>query len=130
MGYYANRALRAGYVVLAAVCIALGYIGYLVPLMPSTIFFIMALWAAKKSSPVLEDWLRTRPVVGSILCDWEQHGAIKANTKVLILVVLWVSLAASCFAVKKPYVYAILALTGVGTTWFVLTRPNGPREAA
>lgn len=122
--------MRIGYLSLAMVCIALGYVGYIVPLMPSTIFFIIALWAAKKSSPRLESWLRTRPVIGPILCDWEQHGAIKPQLKGVIMVVLWASLIASCFMVRKPFVYGILAATGIFTSWFVLSRPNGPREIA
>lgn len=123
-----GQVVRGGYLLLCFGCIALGYIGMGVPLMPSTIFFIIALWAAKKSSPPLENWLLNHRIVGGVLQDWDAHRAIRPRVKRIILVVLWGTLAISSFFMKHWWGYLILAATGVLTSWFILTRSNGPED--
>ena len=45
----------------AVACIGLGIVGVFVPGMPTTVFVILAAWAATRSSPRLHGWLLGHP---------------------------------------------------------------------
>lgn len=121
-----TSAFRYGYFALCLICIGLGYVGAVTPVMPSTVFFIVALWAAKKSSPELEDWLRTNPICGKALQDWDQHRVISPRAKFIAVSVLWLSLVISAMFVKSPWAQAGLGLTGLLVSLFLLTRKSHP----
>ncbi|WP_245508318.1 MULTISPECIES: YbaN family protein [unclassified Rhizobium] len=65
--------------------VGLGIIGAILPLMPTTIFFILAAWFFSRSSPRLEAYLMDSRF-GSSLRDWRENGAISRKSKMLALV--------------------------------------------
>jgi uncharacterized membrane protein YbaN (DUF454 family) len=75
--------------------VGLGTVGLFVPVWPSTIFFILALWSFKRSSRRLEEWLLNHGVVGPTLRDWERGGAIRTRTKRVAVATLWIALMIS-----------------------------------
>ena len=90
--------------------------------MPSTIFFILALWAFKRSSPRLERKLLDHPIIGPTLRDWDANRAVKRRTKIVAIIAIWGCLVVSAILVAKPTVTAILAVTGIALTWYLGTR--------
>lgn len=52
---------NAGYQLLGLALVGLGIIGILLPVMPTTIFFILALACFTRSSPKLATWLLEHP---------------------------------------------------------------------
>jgi uncharacterized membrane protein YbaN (DUF454 family) len=119
-----SRAVRPLFAALGVLFVGLGYIGYVVPGMPGTVFFILALWAFKKSSPRLEDWLLNRSFMGPTLRDWEQDKSIRRETKVLAICMVWVSILISCAATWKrpsaPWLVPVLLACAFGVTLFLL----------
>lgn len=116
------RGLRPLYLALGVTCVGLGYVGYVVPGMPGTVFLLIALWAFKKSSPRFEAWLLNHPWFGSALRDWERDRSVSMRVKVIACTMIWVSVGASVFLVGNPWVRAILVLCAAGVTAFLLTR--------
>lgn len=72
---------RAGFFALGCLMVALGFIGAFLPLMPTTIFLILAAWCFGKSSPRLEAWLLDHPRFGPSLRAWRAEGAIPRRAK-------------------------------------------------
>ena len=56
--------------------VALGFIGALLPVMPTTIFLMMAVACFARSSPRFEQWLLQHPQFGPPLRQWREEGAI------------------------------------------------------
>jgi uncharacterized membrane protein YbaN (DUF454 family) len=122
------RVGRPLYFGLGVVCVGLGYLGAILPLMPSTVFFLIALWSFQKSSPKFEQWLLERPVIGPTLTDWRETRSIRPRTKVVAIASIWVTMAISggiMVARQRPlYIPALLAAVGVGVSWYIATRPS------
>lgn len=65
----------------ALLCLLLGLIGVVVPGMPTTVFILLAAWAAARSSPRLHAWLMAHRLFGPMLRDWQQGGRVSRRAK-------------------------------------------------
>ena len=117
-----SRAMRVPYLVLGFTCVGLGYVGFIVPGMPSTIFFICAVWGFKRSSPRFESWLLNHRVFGPTLRDWDEHKAISTRTKLVAIGTMAVFTGVSLFFIKKPWVQGLVAATVVAVAIYIATR--------
>lgn len=76
-----GRLARAAWAALGWLMVALGIIGALLPVMPTTIFLILAVACFARSSPRMEAWLLTHPRFGAPLRQWREQGAISRKGK-------------------------------------------------
>lgn len=60
---------------------ALGTAGLVLPLMPGTIFLILAAWCFSQSSPRFEAWLLGHPRLGPQIRRWRETGSIARRVK-------------------------------------------------
>jgi hypothetical protein len=67
--------------VFAVLCLVMGVIGVVVPGLPSTVFVLLAGWAAARSSPRLYRWLWFHPLFGSMLRNWANGGCVSRRAK-------------------------------------------------
>lgn len=116
--------LRLALQIFGVLCVIAGIIGVFVPLWPTTIFMILALWAFARSSPRLHNWLLTHRRFGPPLQAWERHGAIPAWAKLLAVVSLCGSLAIVAVSVHSHLVVGIVAAFFAILVLYILTRPN------
>ncbi len=75
--------LRFLYFVLAWIFFALGIIGIILPVMPGTIFIILAAWAFSKSSPRFHRWLYYHRWFGPPLQRWAQYRVVTWKVRVV-----------------------------------------------
>ena len=75
--------MRVVYFCMGWVLVALGVIGAVTPLLPTTIFLIGAAGCFGRSSPRLEAWLLDHPTFGKPLRDWRASGAISRPAKMM-----------------------------------------------
>mgnify|MGYP003782878707 CR=1 FL=1 len=61
---------------IGVLCVALGTIGLFLPLLPTTVFLIIAVWALAQGSPEWAERLRAHPRLGPYIVSWETKGAI------------------------------------------------------
>jgi uncharacterized membrane protein YbaN (DUF454 family) len=114
---------------LGLVALALGGIGILLPLLPTTPFVLLAAFAFGRGSPRLRHWLETHPRFGPPIRAWEDHGAIAPRHKRGACVAMAATLGISTLAGLAPFVLAVQALCLGGAAAFILTRPDGPPNA-
>ncbi len=65
----------------ALLFLLLGLIGVVVPGMPTTVFVLLAAWAAARSSPRLHGWLERHRLFGPMLRDWRNGRTVSRHTK-------------------------------------------------
>lgn len=67
--------------ILVGLFIILGFIGALLPGMPTTVFLILAAWAASKGWPQMDEWLLNHPKYGPTLSAWREQGTVPRKAK-------------------------------------------------
>ncbi len=120
---------RFAFMALGCVCVGLGVLGAFLPLLPTTPFLLVALWAFSRSSRRFHDWLYTHPRFGPRLQEWREYGTIPVKVKVSALSAMGVSLALMAFVarVKWPALAGAAAVMLFGAT-YILRRPSRPPE--
>ena len=127
-------ALRPLYFVGGLVLLGIGILGLILPVLPGTIFLILALNAFRRSHPGLEHWMLYRTPFGPVLQDWDRTGVIKPRVKLIIMIMLWGSIIGSVMKtfhefpspIVQSTVVAALLLCASWVSWYVLSRPSAP----
>jgi len=108
---------RIGLVTLGLILVGLGYLGVLLPGLPTTPFLIGASYCFYRSSPRLHRWLRRSPVFGRILHDWEVHRGIRKPVKIfavcMVVTVVTCSITFSSLPVWLKVMIGCLAAVGI-----------------
>ena len=79
------KSMRYLMLALGLVCTVLGIAGIILPLMPGTVFLLIAAWAFSRSSEKLHLWLFNHTRFGQTIRDWHQYRAIPVRAKVLAI---------------------------------------------
>jgi uncharacterized membrane protein YbaN (DUF454 family) len=105
-------------------CVVLGGIGAVLPLLPTTVFFITAAFFFTKGSPRLRHWLISHPTFGPPIQNWEATGSIAPRIKMVALTMMGVTLAISVAFTMPLKIIAIQSLCMSAAALYILTRPN------
>lgn len=104
--------------------LGLGILGAFLPLLPTTVFLIIAAWAFGKSAPKLRARLYAHRRFGPTLRAWDQRGAIPPRAKLAAVIGMGLSLVLVMLTTANPWipmgVGAVLTLCAL----YVLTRPS------
>ena len=118
-------ATRAAYFALGFLMLALGFVGAFLPVMPTTIFLILAAWCFGRSSPRLEAWMLNHPRFGPSLRNWRAHGAIPQKAKWLACTGIASGYALFWLSVRPGAPLAAgVALFMLAAAAFIVTRPD------
>jgi len=119
------RMVRLGYLIAGFVLLCLGIIGAFLPLMPTTIFVILAAGCFARSNRRVEAWLLNHKSFGPTIKAWRAEGAISRRGKSLATggMVLGYVLFLIGARPDLPLALFVLAVFGV-CAWYVLSRPE------
>ena len=120
---FAHRRL---WTLLGAIALALGAIGVLVPLLPTTPFLILAAYCFSRGSQRLHDWLIDHRVFGPPIRNWREHRAIATKAKLSALIAIVLILALSVVLEAPGWALALQGVILFGVAVFLLTRPAPP----
>ncbi len=116
---------RYGLIAFGWLNVGLGVIGAFLPVMPTTIFLIIALWAFSKSSARFHRWLYTHPRLGKPLRAWQAHRVIPIPAKCLALSMMLLSLIFVTLFVAEGWALPVaLALVLGSVAAYIITRPH------
>lgn len=105
--------------------VAIGLAGVFVPLFPTTVFILIALWAFSISSPRLRHWLFEHRWFGPPIRAWVTHRAIPKYAKVLSVATMAGSVTViALFAAVSWMVPALAAAISAPVALFIVSRPS------
>ncbi|MEM9635327.1 MAG: YbaN family protein [Pseudomonadota bacterium] len=117
---------RTTFKILGTGCVGVGIVGAFLPLLPSTIFFIMAAACFARSSPALEARILSHPVFGPPVIAWREHGAISPRSKMIALAGMALGYGLFLYSVTPDlWLALIVAAVMLGCATYVVTRPSG-----
>jgi len=109
----------------------LGAVGVVLPVLPTTPFMLLALWAFSKSSERFHCWLYNHKFFGPPLQQWNQHRVIPLYAKIMSVSMMSASFAYLLFFRQMHIsVLVIIALLMLYGMWFVLSRPSAVSHKA
>ena len=116
--------MRVVYFCMGWVLVALGVIGAVTPLLPTTIFLIGAAGCFGRSSPRLEAWLLDHPTFGKPLRDWRASGAISRPAKIMACAGMTFGFAVFCYTFAPSVPLALAVAAGfLACAAYVVSRP-------
>jgi len=121
--------MRAFYFILGWVFFSIGAIGVLLPVVPTTPFMLLALWAFARSSRRFHHWLYHHKFFGPPLQMWQQHRVIPLAAKIMSISFMGISLVFmliySSLSILLKLSIAVFMIYGA---WYILTKPSNPPE--
>ena len=117
------------YCSIAWLFILLAVIGTLLPVMPTTPFLILALWAFSNCSQRFHNLLYNHKVFGPTIQRWHQYGVISVYAKTLSISMMSISLISILFFTDYHYSFKIITFIIMAYgAYFVLSKPSKPPE--
>jgi uncharacterized membrane protein YbaN (DUF454 family) len=113
-----------GWRMLGALSLALGAIGVVLPLLPTTPLVILAAFCFAKSAPALHARLVQSPTFGPAIADWQARGAIARRHKAMAVGMMTAAFGAALIWGVPVFVLVVQALCMGGAALFILTRPS------
>ena len=117
--------------IVGVLSVALGTVGIVVPLLPTTPLLLLAAACFVRSSDRLYGWLIGHRLFGSYIKNYREHRAVTWQTKSFTLALLWIAIGYSAIAVVHSWVLrAILLVIALAVSVHVLSLNTLAREPA
>ena len=110
--------------ILGFIFLALGIIGIVLPLLPTTPFLLLSAFCFARSSEKLHAWLLCHPSFGPAIIDWRENGSISKRNKTYAIVTILITFLLSVI-LEVPLVVILIQMTVLSiVSLFILTRPQ------
>lgn len=114
--------------VFAYIALGLGIVGVVVPLMPTTVFILIAAYCAARGSDTLHRKLLEHRIFGPMIRDWQATGAVSRKAKYMAVGSMTVCVAILILVTPHWWIAGIgTAIMAIVGTWLWL-RPEPTPE--
>lgn len=121
----ARPAVRLAWRVLGMCSVAIGIVNAFIPLLPTTVFLLIGIWAYGKGDPAMRQRLLSHPRYGAALTLWVEKRQLTRRGKLAACsgIALSALLTLAMIGIHKPTAWAIDAGLMV-LCLYLLTRPE------
>lgn len=107
--------------------VSVGMVGVFLPVLPTTPFLILALWAFSNSSRKFHDWLYHHRWYGPPLQQWQKHRVIPRLAKMIAIGSMLLSLTyLTFFTSAETWLKLAAGLFMAVTALYILSKPSAP----
>ena len=115
--------------ILVSIFVILAMIGAILPGMPTTIFLIVAAWAASKGWPQMDAWLLNHPKYGVTLRAWRENGTVPRKAKWFASIMMFISAVVMLFTNAPLAVKIFTDVTMLAVAIWLWLRPEPESRA-
>ncbi len=115
-------------IAIGGLCLALGIIGIILPLLPTTPFLLLAAACFAQSSETFHTWLINHAQFGSVIVNWQKHRSMTPKVKRITTVFILMSFSISIYWVDFMLLKVLLVLFLIGLLAFIWRLADGPLE--
>lgn len=102
-------------------CVGLGVLGMFLPLLPTTVFLLMAAYCYSRSSERFHNWLLNNRLCGPYISNYKSGRGISVRQKITTIGVLWLSIGFSIWITgSNLWVTLLLLAIAAGVTIHLL----------
>ena len=126
MALASSRGARWAYLAAGHTFVVLGIVGAFLPLLPTTVFLILAASCYARASTRFYHRLMAHATFGPMVRDWREHRSMTVRSKRLALIMIGVTFALTLWIIPLAWVRVLHILIGAGLVTFILrikTRP-------
>jgi uncharacterized membrane protein YbaN (DUF454 family) len=118
--------LRKGlFVVAGSIFLALGCVGIVLPILPTTPFLLLSAACYYKGSERMHRWMLNNRWFGNYIKNYKEGKGLSLKAKVLTLALLWIVISYSAlFVVNVLIIQVILFAIAVGVSLHIVTLPT------
>ncbi|HEY0593540.1 MAG TPA: YbaN family protein [Thermoanaerobaculia bacterium] len=118
-------------VALGFVSLALGIVGTVVPLIPTTPLLLLAAFCFARSSERFYGWLLSNRFFGETISAYRDGLGLPLRQKVVTLAILWITVGStSILAIPLWWVRILLVCIAAGVTAYLLSLPTRREPSA
>ncbi len=120
--------VRCALILVGTLSLALGVLGIVLPLVPTTPLFLLAAACYIRSSERLYRWLLSSPWLGPFIRDYREGLGIPPRVKATVLIVLWMTVTGSALLlITVNWVRVLLFLVAAAVSCYLLSikSPDG-----
>lgn len=116
-----SRIVRYAYLISGVLLVVIGTIGIFLPLLPTTIFLILASACFVKGSPKANEWLKNHKLLGGYIDNYQNKSGFTRTAKIANIIALWTSITLSAVLLTDElYIRIILLVIAIGVTIHLL----------
>jgi uncharacterized membrane protein YbaN (DUF454 family) len=108
--------------------VAIGAVGVVLPLLPTTPFLLIAAFAFARSSTRLDRWLREHRSFGPLIENWHRDGSIDRKVKRTAMMVIFMTPAVTWLIGAPFWIIACQIVVLSAAAIYILTRPSPPER--
>jgi len=103
------------------ILVIIGVVGIFLPILPTTIFLILASACFIRSSPKANEWLRNHKILGMYIKNYQDKSGLTLKSKIINIILLWLMISVSAFLFTELwYIRLLLFLIAAGVTIHLL----------
>lgn len=122
---HASPAVRALFAVLGTLFVAIGLVGVVLPVLPTTPFLLLAAACYVRASERCYRWLLSAPAFGPLILEWRRYRSIPRRAKLSAVTLLALTLTVSIvFFLEHAFVRVALALLGLALALWLYRIPS------
>lgn len=117
-----SSAVRYVWISAGTIFLAIGVAGVILPMMPGTVFLLIASACYLRGSKRMHTWLTTHPVLGRQIRIMMGEEPMPRRSKVMAISAMWIAVTVSLLATKILAMQMVLVALALFGTWFILAR--------
>jgi len=103
-----QKLVRALFFVAGTVSLAIGTIGIVLPILPTTPLLLLALACYCRSSKRMTKWVLTNKYFGSYIRRYKEGKGIPIKTKIVAIATLWITISYSAFFIVNIWIVQLI----------------------
>jgi len=116
---------RSLYLVAGTIFLAIGCVGIVVPILPTTPFLLLSAACYYKSSERMHRWILNNRWFGNYIRNYKEGRGLPLKTKIFTLTLLWIVISYSAlFVVSMFVIQVVLFAIAVGVSIHLITLPT------
>jgi uncharacterized membrane protein YbaN (DUF454 family) len=117
-----SRTVRISLIAIGWICVSLGVIGIFLPVMPTTVFLLIAAACFAKSSEKFYVWLISNKYLGKFVLDYREKRGMTKKSKILAISSLTIVLGSTIiFFVDPAWLKVMLTVILIGVASYILS---------